>query len=264
IRSQITGNKPFGAQISQFLAPLLKLDSLRAHVPAFTDTIISELGKPDAKQAIQQSLKNALFETTSTTFAQIDMTQYKSILEKHACTDGKGCQALLASIINSEESRIRRDAAAVLLIAALAFALILIRRSPLRKSETVVLALFCAVLLWAGLRNPMIDIDASISRLSFQLSGEPIEFTDQVLFFQSKSILDVVQLLLEKREFGMVTVGLMVLAFSVIFPIAKLIASALCSYRVRGLQENRLVQFFALKSGKWSMADVLVVALFMA
>ena len=27
---------------------------------------------------------------------------------------------------------------------------------------------------------------------------------------------------------------------------------------------NRLIQFFVLKSGKWSMADVMVVAIFMA
>jgi uncharacterized paraquat-inducible protein A len=62
----------------------------------------------------------------------------------------------------------------------------------------------------------------------------------------------------------MITVGLMVLAFSVVFPIAKLVSTALYSFRVRGLQENGLVRFFALKSSKWSMADVLVVALFMA
>jgi uncharacterized paraquat-inducible protein A len=110
----------------------------------------------------------------------------------------------------------------------------------------------------------MIDIDARIVHLSFQLTGEPIEFNNQVLFFQSKSITDVVRLLLETRKPGMVTVGLMVLAFSVVFPVAKLVASALYCYRVRGLQESSLVKFFALKSGKWSMADVLVVALFMA
>jgi len=149
-------------------------------------------------------------------------------------------------------------------MAAFAFALMLLKRRPILRSETVVLALFCAVLLWAGLRNPMIDIDARISHLSFQLSGEPVEFKDQGLFFQSKSIIDVVRLLLETGKPGMVTVGLMVLAFSVIFPIAKLISTALYSYRVRGLHRSGLVQFFALKSSKWSMADVLVVALFMA
>ena len=266
IRTQITNKSLgiFGAQISQFLAPLLNVDSLRAHVPQFTDTVISELGKPEAKQAIQQAMKKALFESSATTFAEVDMTQHAALLKQYGCTTGDQCQALLPRTIAAEESRIGRYAVAVLAMAAAAFALILIRRPPVEKSETVVLALFCAVLLYAGLRNPMIDIDASISRLSFQLSGEPIEFKDQVLFFQSKSILDVVRLLFETGELGMVTVGLMVLAFSVIFPIAKLGASALYCYRVRGLERNRLVQFFALKSGKWSMADVLVVALFMA
>jgi hypothetical protein len=171
---------------------------------------------------------------------------------------------VLSKTINEEESRIGKTAAVILAMAALAFALMLIRRSPILRSETMVLAGVCAVLLWAGLRNPMIDIDARIVRLSFQLTGEPIEFSNQVLFFQSKSITDVVRLLLETRKPGMVTVGLMVLAFSVIFPVAKLCASALYCYRVRGLQENAFVKFFALKSGKWSMADVLVVALFMA
>ena len=149
-------------------------------------------------------------------------------------------------------------------MAALAFGLILIRKTPLSRSETVVLGLFCAVLLWAGLRNPMIDIDARISRVSFTLSGEPIEFNDQGLFFQSKSIIDVVRLLIETHKPGMVTVGLMVLAFSVVFPILKLIATILYRFRVGGLQENRLVRFFALESSKWSMTDVLVVAMFMA
>ena len=29
-------------------------------------------------------------------------------------------------------------------------------------------------------------------------------------------------------------------------------------------KKNKLIQFFAFKSGKWSMADVMVVAIFMA
>jgi Paraquat-inducible protein A len=255
----------FAGPIKQFLTnTLLKAENLRGYVPKLTDTILSELGKPEAKQAIQQSVKRVFLESAATTSAEIDMTQYSTTLKKYGCTAGDECQGLLLRTINEEESRIGRNAAVILAMVALAFALMLIKRSPILRSETMVLALFCAVLLWAGLRNPMIDIDARIMRLSFQLSGEPIEFTDQVLFFQSKSIIDVVRLLFETRKPGMVTVGLMVLAFSVIFPIAKLAASALYCYRVRGLQESAFVKFFALKSGKWSMADVLVVALFMA
>ena len=267
LRAQMANTKtlgPFGAQIGQFIGSLFNVDSLRAHTPEFTNTILSELGKPGAKQAIQESLRQAFFAGFPAASANVDMTRYASVLMKYGCMTGEECRGLLLSRIDEEESRIGRVTAAVVAMAALAFVLMLFKRSPILKSETVVLALFCGVLLWAGLRNPMIDIDARISRISFQLVGEPIEFTDQVLFFQSKSIIDVVRLLLETGKAGMVIVGLMVLSFSVIFPIAKLAASALYAYRVRGLQENGLVQFFALKSGKWSMADVLVVALFMA
>jgi paraquat-inducible protein A len=255
----------FGAQIGQFLTgTLLNINNLRPHVPEFTETILSELGKPEAKQAIQQALKNALFGGDSIISAKVDMTHYSSLLKEYGCTTGDECRGVLSRRIAEEETSIDRFTTAIVAMAALAFALILIRRTPIHKSETVVLALFCGVLLWAGLRNPMIDIDARISRLSFQLDGESVEFTDQILFFQSKSITDVVRLLVETGKPGMVIVGLMVLTFSVIFPIAKLLSAAVYCYRIGGLEKNRLVQFFALKSGKWSMADVLVVALFMA
>ncbi|HLH31394.1 MAG TPA: paraquat-inducible protein A [Terriglobia bacterium] len=262
---QIAANKTFGlfgAQISGFLtSSLLTPENVKAYVPQLTDTILAEMGKPELKQAIQQSLKKN-FAANAT--AAIDMSKYDAVLQKYGCSSRDDCRMRLTQTIDDADSRIYRYAGAVVAMAALAFGLMLIRKTPLSRSETVVLGLFCAVLLWAGLRNPMIDIDARISRLSFTLSGEPIEFTDQGLFFQSKSIIDVVRLLIETHKPGMVTVGLMVLAFSVVFPISKLIATALYRFRVRGLQENGLVRFFALKSSKWSMADVLVVAMFMA
>jgi hypothetical protein len=267
VRVQIANNKTlsiFGPQMGQFLGSLFDVDSLRAHAPEFTETILSELGKPEAKKAIQESLKKALFHGSPPASAPVDMTQYSGLLQKYGCSSGTECRALLSKQIDDADSRIGRYTVSILAIVGLAFAVMLIRRSPLSMHEIVVLGIFCAILLWAGLRNPMIDIDARISRLSFELAGEPVEFTDQVLFYQSKSIIDVVRLLLETGKAGMVIVGLMVLAFSVVFPIAKLAASAIYCYRVRGLEKNSIVQFFALKSGKWSMADVLVVALFMA
>ena len=39
----------------------------------------------------------------------------------------------------------------------------------------------------------MIEIDARIKEMSFLLIGERISFEDQVIFFQSKSIVDVVR-----------------------------------------------------------------------
>jgi uncharacterized paraquat-inducible protein A len=89
-------------------------------------------------------------------------------------------------------------------------------------------------------------------------------FQDQVLYFQSKSVTDVVRVLAETGEADMILVAFLVALFSVVFPLAKVAASFVYYRDVRGLRASRVVRFFALKSGKWSMADVLVIAMFMA
>ena len=62
----------------------------------------------------------------------------------------------------------------------------------------------------------------------------------------------------------MVIVGVLIGLFSVGFPSLKLVASFVYYFDWSNLRKQELVQFFALKSGKWSMADVFVIALFMA
>jgi hypothetical protein len=59
-------------------------------------------------------------------------------------------------------------------------------------------------------------------------------------------------------------VGVLILAFSILFPISKLISAEWYLLGDGKLRANRWIHFFAFKSGKWSMADVIVVALFMA
>jgi uncharacterized paraquat-inducible protein A len=61
-----------------------------------------------------------------------------------------------------------------------------------------------------------------------------------------------------------VLVGILVSVFSITFPVLKLFASLVYFYDFRGKGNHAVVKFFALKSGKWSMADVWVVAIFMA
>ena len=59
-------------------------------------------------------------------------------------------------------------------------------------------------------------------------------------------------------------VGVLVITFSIFFPLLKIVSSLAYYYRYRHARENPVIRFFVLKSGKWSMADVLVVAIFMA
>jgi hypothetical protein len=116
----------------------------------------------------------------------------------------------------------------------------------------------------AGISTPMIDLEARIDRLVFLLIGEEVVFTDNIIFFQTKSITDIVEILIREGSFEMVFVGILVFTFSIVFPFSKLLSSYLYSLRIGRLNDNRLIRFFVVKSGKWSMADVMVVAFFMA
>jgi hypothetical protein len=51
------------------------------------------------------------------------------------------------------------------------------------------------ILLIVGLTTTMIEIDARIPKMDLHFLGKEISFKDQGLFFQSKSIIDVVMLL---------------------------------------------------------------------
>jgi hypothetical protein len=153
---------------------------------------------------------------------------------------------------------------AVLSTSAVAFVLLLTAGPVLRRSTTIVLLLFCVVLLVGGVLSPMIEVEAKISRLGMTFLGEPIAFGEQVIYFQSKTVLEVFQTLITQGRPDMWIVGVLVLMFSVVFPILKISAASLCLYDPSLLRENQVVRFLVLESSKWSMADVMALAIFMA
>jgi len=59
-------------------------------------------------------------------------------------------------------------------------------------------------------------------------------------------------------------VGLLVITFSIVFPLIKIFSSFVYYYNYRNARSSAWVRFFVLRSGKWSMADVMAVAIFMA
>ena len=110
----------------------------------------------------------------------------------------------------------------------------------------------------------MISLEVCLDALSFHLGNATIAFEDQVLFYQNKSVVDVVGLLLVNEKWSTNIVGSMVAVFSVVFPLLKdrwTDPNVFCASWHSG-QSGHLL--FAMESSKYSMADVFVVALFMA
>lgn len=119
------------------------------------------------------------------------------------------------------------------------------------------------VLLWLGVTMPMIDIDARLNAFTMDVVGSKVSFDEQYLYYQSKSILDVTKTLIEGRGIDLKVVGIMILLFSIVVPFIKLVLSMIFVYNRRSRKVG-LIRSIIFYLGKWSMADVFVVAMFMA
>jgi hypothetical protein len=242
----------------------MMIGALRPHVPEYTGVVLAQLGSRDTKEAVKTYIRGVLADGAKNTFSDTDRSWYNAILQEHGCADVRACQEKLGGMIRDQQANVLERSAAVLLACAAAFVLLLSRPGKLRRSTTIVLLLFCITLLVGGVVTPMIEVEAKITELKMTFLGSPISFSDQVLYFQSKSVLEVFRALIDADRPDMYAVGILVLMFSIVFPVCKLIASSFALYRPGLLERSRIVKFFALESSKWSMADVMALAIFMA
>lgn len=235
---------------------------LRNKVPQMTDEVIGYLENDDKREELKGFIRKKMDEYADSTFAQTDYSLHDAILAKYGYADKDATLYGLELELEQLRGPERTLQTLILVLAALAFVLLLLRRTYGVWLYTT-FSLFALVLLALGLSFPMLDIDARIASLNFTLLGENVEFVNQVLFFKSKSILEVVHVMLLQQQVEVMLVGVLVLSFSVLFPLAKLVATNIYLHAPQ-LRENAIVHFLVFKTGKWSMADVMVVAIFMA
>ncbi len=247
----------------QFLMDLFgSMDKVRAGVPRYADQVIDYLNDPKNREDLKNYLIQRINEMADNTVGRTDYTKYNAIIASYGVVDKAECIAT----INRHLQELRKQewwSIGLFSLCAIGLGALVYTRRGKGATELYAMSGAALVMLITGLALPMIDIEATITSFSFTLVGEPVTFTDQVLFFQTKSILQVVELLLRNGGFGLVVVGLMVLSFSVLLPLAKLVLTVVSIAR-GGLPKGWLARFLVLQSGKWSMADVMVVAIFMA
>jgi len=231
-------------------------------VPKITNTIMTFIEDPDNREAVRVFALNKLDNLTDKTFSEMDYTMYDAVLERHGCLPRDEVVANLTSGIDTKYENIKPAKFLLFLLAAFA-AVILIFGRNLTRHEFFFLILITLCFLATGLLLPMIEIDARISEMRFSLLGEVVEFKDQILYYKNKSILEVVQVMIVEERFDLMVVGFLVLLFSVLFPLSKLISSVFYVYWQK-LRQNKVLKFLIFRTGKWSMADVMVLAIFMS
>lgn len=237
-------------------------DTIRKDVPKFTDQILDFINDPANRHAMKEYIIQKLNEYTDKTFSELDYTTHDEILKRHGYTTRVDAINGLNENINRLDEKSKPYKIIVLVITIAAIFWVFISKA-FSKTEYVLLITISLLLLLTGLLLPMIEIDARIESMSFTLLGESIHFSDQVLYYKSKSILEVVWLMLQQSRTDVLIVGVLVFVFSVLFPITKQLASIAYVF-VPTMRDNSVLKFMAFKTGKWSMADVMVIAIFMS
>lgn len=238
--------------------------SLRPHVPEYTNVVMAELTKPQPQKSFKDSIRGVLADAVKDTFSTTDMTTYNAILKHYGCSSGAVCEETLAKQIEEADTKLTRYYLTVLASAALGFILLMAGKPTLSRGAVVVLMLFCIAMLAGGVLSPMLEVEVRVTKLDVTLLGTPIEFRDQSLYYRSKTVLEVSQTLIQMGRPAMTLVAVLVILFSVVFPALKMLALGACLFRPALLSTNRLVKLLAFELSKWSMADVMVLAIFMS
>lgn len=237
-------------------------DDIRHRSPEFADTILDFLEKPENQEQLKEWIRAQMEKFAAETAGTVDNTAREEVLGRYGFESIPACLAH----IEGERAALRQVELPYFLLmgaAGLALVLALVMPGGRNRGSAALLLAICAVLLATSLFIPMIDIDARITEFRFDLLGRDVRFENQLLFFQSKSLFDVIAILLRDGDPALAGVAFLILAFSVLFPLTKIALSAVYLSRERS-RGNPLVSFFVFRSGKWSMADVMVIAIFMA
>jgi len=242
---------------------------IRKMVPGFSQKLTNEMLEPSSKRRLKYLAKNKLEDLSQGIYdssKEADQKTLDSIYQRYHLDSDSAFQKYTDTNLPILQRNTYTYTYVILVVVLLVVGLwyLLRKQRHLYVSFYILSICIALVLLLVGLTTAMIDIDARINSLNFELLGETVSFKNQVIFFQSKSILDVVRILIATGKYDSIFVGILILVFSILFPIAKLFSTGISLLSQRKWGKNKYIHYFAFQSGKWSMADVTVVAIFMA
>jgi hypothetical protein len=266
-------NKPkktLDGKIKKFaIKNFVKTDKIRAKVPEFATMIMAKVDNRANKKEMSNMAMSKFDDLQHTKYIDstlaVTLAATNKVYKKYKVSSSEQLNDKLTSSLAKIRTETYKYSFLMLgcIIIVLLLWWLLRKRKDLHATLFIMSLLFAFILLAIGLTASMIEVDARIKSLDFVLLGEHVIFENQVLFFQSKSILDVVRVLMSQSAIDSVAVGVLILVFSILFPIFKLSCTGIHLLGKKKIAENGIIKYFAFQSGKWSMADVIVIAILM-
>jgi hypothetical protein len=261
----VVRNRSDGPWYERFLREIIQgivLDfgQLRSQIPQFTERILDELGNNANQYEIKRMIISKVKELLDLNAPRQDQAVRDYFFSTYDCASYEECGEVLNQRIAPLEYATSAMKPLLIGIAAvIAMLYFLFARNNITRFNIFSLVILCSVCLMAGVYYPMLSIDARVLEFNFEILGMDVAFGEQVLFYKSKSVIDIVYLLIEDGKTDTLLVGALILLFSILFPVSKLLLSLFVSQRAA----SPLTKFLTTKASKWSMADVFVVAIIM-
>jgi Paraquat-inducible protein A len=241
---------------------------LHAEIPGYAALIVDELNKPESYTRLKNIAQIELDSLGSQTYdlsKNSEKILMDSIFQKYQVADKPSFET--QSIAALEQIRKQTYYWAFGMLSGVILMLTIwwfARNVPGIHTPLYVMSIFSALMLMAvGLTSAVIQVDARISSMDFHMMGQIVGFKNQILFYQSKSIVEVMQILIQTAKIDTVIVGLMILIFCIFFPLLKLFSTGVYMVEKNRWAKNKTIHFFAFQATKWNMSDVLVLAILM-
>lgn len=241
------------------------VEDFKKKTPELTDAIMEKITSDESKERIKKIIKIKIDELSSVTHDAKSNGTYDKYLVKYKVENRKELNKKLIAKANKLETQATYYSVATLVVGGIFLLIIFTNRKNKHLHGTILIfSILCgAIMLLTGVASPMIEIDARFETMKFVILGSSIEFSDQFIFYRSKSILEIIKIMMATGKIDSTIVGGLILAFSVLLPVTKL-SSMVLYYMNEKYRSWKLANWFTFYSGKWSMADVMVVAIFMA
>ncbi len=263
VREEYSGSV-WGRVKLSLLNIFVSMDDIKKGIPEYADDIYNELITAKTKDQIKLILDREVEKFSRETYDTQDRSRLKSILSDTDSGDIETAKIKVNNKIAVLNKLIFRESIMMIILSVILFSMSGFRMKQLTPSRYIFLIISLIFLLITGVTTPLMNIEAKISSITFMVMGHPIRFVDQIMYFQSKSIINVFQIMIKHEDFMMKFVGILMITFSVVFPLLKMTSTMVYYFNIFKASDNPFIKFFVFKSGKWSMADVMAVAIFMS
>jgi hypothetical protein len=261
--------KGLGAKLKKLaFNTLVDSAELQAQVRPFAKTIVAKISSPESEARLKNIAGSKVNQLTRQIYDSVSVANYavtKYVYKKYKVADPVTFNKRIDERLSELKVQLIQYVCIMLgcVLVALLLWLSLRKQVHLQTPLFVFALMFALVMLITGSFLPVIEVDARIQSLELELLNGKVEFKNQVLFYQSKSILGIVETLIAQPKPDAIVVGLLILLFILILPLLRLIAKGIYVLSPKKMGQNGIVRYLTFELGKWDMSDVMIVGMLM-